>query len=159
MKTIRPTAFTSLALTGLVLSGCATLGPAFKPEQYSPGDKGTVYIYRESKMIGGAVSYTVHANGMPLAKLSSGSYFVYHAAPGEVEFSAQTEAKTSVTVDVKAGEVYYVKGSVGMGVFVGYPHLLLVSSGVGEKEIVECKLVPGAPSDAAAVAAADRRQK
>jgi hypothetical protein len=159
MNTLRPSAFTALVLTGFLVSGCATLGPAFKPEQSLPSDKGTVYIYRESKMIGGAVSYTVSANGMPLAKLSSGSYFVYHAVPGEVEFSAQTEAKTSVTIDIRAGEAYYVKGSVGMGVFIGHPHLLLVSSDIGQKEIAECKLVPGAPSDAAAVAAADRKQR
>src|SRR5271168_3770920 len=43
----------------------------------------------------------------------------------------------------------------GMGVFVGHPHLTLVSADVGEKEIAGCKLVPQAPSDASVVAAAD----
>jgi hypothetical protein len=88
-----------------------------------PADKGTVYICRDAKFVGRAVSYTVSANGVPLAKLSAGSYF-YHPTPGEVAFTAQTEAKTSVTADVKGGEVYYMKGSVG-------------------------KLVPGATADAA----------
>jgi hypothetical protein len=147
MKILRPSAMTFFALAALLLAGCATLGPAYMPEQAAPADKATVYIYRDSKFVGGAVSYTVSGNGTPLAKLSSGSYFVYHAPPGEVEFTAQTEAKTSVTVDVKAGEVYYVKGTVGWGVFVGHPHLMLVTSEVGEKEIVACKLAPGSASD------------
>jgi predicted small lipoprotein YifL len=157
MMKLRSSAIAVVALAGLLLAGCATLGPAYMPEQAVSADQATVYIYRDSKFVGGGVSYTVNGNGAPLAKLSSGSYFVYHALPGEVEFTAQTEAKTSVTVDVKAGEVYYVKGTVGWGVFVGHPHLMLVTREVGEKEIVSCKLAPGSASDPT-VAAADQKQ-
>ena len=69
------------------------------------------------------MAYTVRANGADIAKLPAKGYFVYSAMPGEVEFSAQTEAKTSVTIDAKAGETYFVKGTVGLGVFVGHPAL------------------------------------
>jgi hypothetical protein len=154
MSSIRRTAYMLPLTVFLLLTGCATLGPVYTPEQALPADKGTVYIYRDAKFVGGAISFTVSANGAPLAKLSAGSYFVYHPAPGEVEFTAQTEAKTSVTADIKAGEAYYIKGSIGIGVFVGHPHLVLVSKDVGEKEITGCKLVPGAPADAAAATAA-----
>jgi Protein of unknown function (DUF2846) len=154
MSSICRTAYMLPLTVLLLLAGCATLGPTYAPEQVVPADKGTVYIYRDPKFVGGAVSYTVSANSVPLAKLSAGSYFVYHPAAGEVEFSAQTEAKTSVTADIKSGEVYYIKGTVGIGVFVGHPHLVLVPRDVGEKEITGCKLVPGAPSDEAAATAA-----
>jgi uncharacterized protein DUF2846 len=159
MKIIQSSAITALGLMGLLLSGCATLGPVYKPEQSVPSDKGTVYIYRESKMVGAAIGYTVSANGTPVAKLSSGSYFVYHALPDEVAFSAQTEAKTSVTIDIKAGEVYYLKGTVGMGVLVGHPHLVLVSADVGQSEITACKLVPEGPLSVASAPVADLKQK
>lgn len=38
--------------------------------------------------------------------------------------------------------MYYVKGTVGFGIFVGRPYLVSVSKEVGEKEIAGCKLVP-----------------
>ena len=48
-------------------------------------------------------------------------YFPYYADPGELEFWAKTESTSSVTVDVKAGDTAYVRGSVGVGFFVGRP--------------------------------------
>ena len=141
-----------LAVGGMSLlsAGCASLGPAYTPVSSAPKDKATVYVYRPSAMGGAAVSYTVAVNGADVSSLPSGGYFVYYAKPGENEFAAKTEAKTSVTVDAKAGETYYVKGTIGMGVFVGHPHLLQVTSDVGSQEIVKCKLVPPPASTTAA---------
>lgn len=126
----------------LLSAGCATLGSAYTPDSNAPKDKATVYVYRPSGMGGAAISYTVSVNGVAASSLPSGGYFVYYAKPGETEFSAKTEAKTSVTIEAKAGEIYYVKGTVGMGVFVGHPHLVQVTSDAGSQEIVKCKLVP-----------------
>ena len=141
-----------LTISGLSLlsAGCATLGSAYTPDSNAPKDKATVYVYRPSGMGGAAISYTVAVNGVDASSLPSGGYFVYYAKPGENEFSAKTEAKTSVTVDAKAGETYYVKGTIGMGVFVGHPHLLQVAGDVGSQEIVKCKLVPPPASNTAA---------
>ena len=135
--------FAAIAFVGAgFLSGCATLGPVYQPESNPPADNATIYAYREFNPIGGAATYVVRANGAPLGRLPSGGYFVHHALPGEVEFSASTvEATTSVTVDAKAGEVYYIKGSFGIGLVVGHPHLVLVSKEVGQKEIASCKRV------------------
>jgi hypothetical protein len=143
LLTRRSVTITVFIASTLLIAGCATLGPAYTADTMAPKDKATVYIYRVPGFAGGAISYTVSANGVEVSKLPSGGYFVYYAKPGETEISAHTEAKTSVTLDTKAGESYYVKGTVGMGVFVGHPHLVLVSNDVGAKEIVGCKLVPG----------------
>lgn len=143
----------SLLIVSFAVSGCATLGPAYTPDTAVQKDKATVYVYRSPGFVGGALSPTVNANGVALEDLPAGGYFVYHAAPGEVELSAKTEAKTSVTLDAKAGQVYYVKGSIGVGVFVGHPHLVLVTNDVGEREITACKLVPGTVPTAEIVAA------
>jgi uncharacterized protein YceK len=132
-----------LAVLGVVmLSGCATLGSAYTPDANAPKDKATVYVYRPSAFGGAAISYTVSVNGADVGSLPSGGYFVYYATPGETEFTAKTEARTSVTLDTKAGETYYVKGTLGMGVFVGHPHLTQVANDVGAKEIAGCKLSP-----------------
>jgi hypothetical protein len=133
----------------LLLTACAATGPKFESEAAPPEDRATVYVYRESGFVGGGVAYTVSANGVEIAALPAGGYFVYHAAPGEVEFTARTEAKTSVTIDARAGATYYIKGTIGVGFFVGHPHLTVVPNDVGAKEIAECNLVPGANTEGA----------
>ena len=141
-----------LVASALLLSGCATLGAQYSAAGAAPPNRATVYVYRPGAMAP-AVSPTVSANGVPLVELPAHGYFVYYAAPGELELAEHTEAKTSVTLDVKAGETYYVKGTVGMGFFVGHPHLVLVDKDTGEKEIKDCKLVPATVPTAETVAA------
>jgi len=43
---------------------------------------------------------------------------------------------------VKAGQIYYLKGTVGVGFFVGHPHLTVVAPPEAEQEITDCKLLP-----------------
>ncbi len=109
---------------------------------------GLVYIYRPSSFVGGGVSYDVKVGETVITTLYSGGYYPYFAKPGELELWAKTEAKSAVTLDVKAGEVYYVKGTVGVGFLVGRPHLIVVPASVGEKEIAECKLIPETKGEA-----------
>lgn len=122
--------------------GCANLGKQFEPVTAVSSDKALVYIYRPSSFVGGGVSYTVNAGTKPIIKLHNGGYYPYVATPGELELWAQTEAKSSVTLDLKAGETKYVKGTVGVGFFVGRPNLRLVDPAVAAAEIKECKLIP-----------------
>lgn len=125
------------------LGGCApTLGQAFQKVQTLPDQGAVVYIYRPSTFVGGGVSYDVRANGVVVTTLYNGGYYPYIAKPGEIEFSAKTESTSSVTLDVKAGGVYYLRGTVGVGFIVGRPHLEAVPPEVAEKEILETKLIP-----------------
>jgi hypothetical protein len=142
----------ALLATTLGIGACATLGAPYAPATAVPANRGAVYVYRTSAM-GAAIAPTVTANKVPLLTLPPHGYFVYYAAPGELTLEQKTEATTSVTLDIKAGDTYYVKGSVGMGFFVGHPHLVIVSKDDGEKEIKACKLVPGSVPTAELVAA------
>ena len=132
-------------LIGILLgtaTACApTLGQIYKPVDVIPRDKALVYIYRTSGM-GAAVYYDVKANGRVVTTLYSGTYYPYITDPGEIEFSAKTEASDSATIDAKAGQTYYLKGTVGIGFIIGHPHLTVVPAEEAEKEIVECKLLP-----------------
>jgi len=133
----------SLLLAGmLVLSSCAGLGPVYQKVEMVPDNVGLVYIYRPSSFVGGGVSYDVKVGEIPITTLYNGGYYPYFSKTGEVEFWAKTESKSSVTLDIKAGQTYYIKGTVGVGFIVGRPHLMVISSEVGEKEIIECKLIP-----------------
>lgn len=128
----------------LGISGCATLGPVYQKVDQVPENSGVVYIYRPSGFVGGGVAPTLYTDKgkTPIVKIYPGGYFPYFAKPGEVDFSAATEAESSVTLDIKPGQAYYVKLTIGIGFFVGRPHLIIVSPEVGEKEITECKLIP-----------------
>jgi hypothetical protein len=128
----------------LGLTGCATLGPVYQKVENIPENSSVVYIYRPSGFVGGGVAPNLYTDKGKtyLVKIYPGGYFPYFAKPGEVDFSAATEAESSVTLDIKPGQIYYVKLTIGIGFFVGRPHLIIVPPEVGEKEIAECKLIP-----------------
>ncbi len=88
-----------------------------------PEGKGQIVFFRESKFVGGAISYKVREGETELGKLSNGSYFVYVAEPGAHEYTVHSEAKDVLNLEVEAGETYFVSGGVSMGVFAGRPNL------------------------------------
>jgi len=125
-----------------VLAGCASLGPPFQPVASIPAGKAVVYLYRPSGFVGSAVSYTVNAGEMPIITLHNGGYFPYIAVPGRIDFWAKTEATSFCVIEVEAGQEYYLKGSVDMGILVGRPDLQQVHPAMGRLEILDCKLIP-----------------
>ncbi len=125
-----------------LIVGCATLGPIYQKTDKIQEGMGLVYIYRPSGFTGGGVSYNVKVGDTVITTLYNGGYYPYFAKPGELELWAKTEAKSAVTLDVRAGRTYYVKGTVGVGFLVGRPHLMVVPESVGETEIAGCKLIP-----------------
>lgn len=121
--------------------GCAAKGPAFSKIAMAdiPAGKGLIYVYRPSGFVGAAVSYDVWAGKEKLGYLVQGGYFTYLASPGELELTAKTEARASLTLDVRAGQEHYVRGSVGVGAFIGRPKLEVVDMETGSREIKDCK--------------------
>ena len=108
-----------LLMATTLLSGCATLPKSatpYTPDTTATPGTATIYLYRSGGFVGGALSPNIAANGVPLADLPAGGYFIYHALPGEVEFSAHTEAKTSVTIDAKGQcGLLFQLGKLGAG--------------------------------------------
>jgi hypothetical protein len=134
----------AIALIGLV--GCAASGPKYEEPEAIPSGQGLVYIYRPSKAIGGGVSFDIHTGTKEedheVTTLKNGGYFPLYTPPSELTLWAKTESEASVTLDVKEGETYYVKGTVGVGFFVGRPRLEVVDSETGAREVKECNLLP-----------------
>jgi hypothetical protein len=124
------------------LNGCVALGPEFKKIETFPENKGIVYIYRPDSFIGGGVAYDVKVGNTPITTLYNGGYYPYFSEFGEIEFWAETETKSSVTLDVKPNQSYYIKGTVGIGFLIGRPHLIVVAPEVAKNEIEKCKLIP-----------------
>jgi len=120
----------TLGLFGLVamLTGCASVSkqatnifPEPKP------DKGLVYVYREKKIMGMAVSYNVKENGQVIGAIANGTYFFVFADPGKHTYTASTESDSARTLDVEGGKTYYLEAGVEMGVFAGRPALKIAS--------------------------------
>lgn len=89
----------------------------------APADKGQIVFYRESKLMGAAIGFKVREGDTELGKLRSGKYFVALVEPGRHEYNMQGEVKDVLPLEVEAGETYYVKASISMGILAGRPNL------------------------------------
>lgn len=85
--------------------------------------KGQVVFFRPSKMMGAAIGYKVREGETELGKLRNGTYFVIQVEPGKHDYTVHSEAKDVLTLEVDAGETYFVQGGVSMGVLAGRPNL------------------------------------
>jgi hypothetical protein len=144
MKSYWQTRLNYVLLSSLLfITGCVTAsrGPVYSKVDKIPENAGLVYFYRPSSFIGGAIVYDIKTGETVITTLHSGGYYPHFSAPGEKEFWAQTESKSSVTLDVQAGQTYYIKGEVGVGFLVGRPHLMVVAPEIAEKEIADCTLI------------------
>lgn len=112
-------AATTGAPTATAPLSTAVPGELGKP---APG-KGQVVFFRESKLMGAALSFKVRENDVELGKLSNGVYFVLDVDPGVHEFVVQSEAKDITPVEVEEGEVYFLRFGISVGIVAGRPNL------------------------------------
>lgn len=103
----------------------ATPAPAAAPAAAEPaaGGEGTIVFFRPKKMMGAAVGFKVREAGVELGKLRNGSFFVLKVAPGKHQYVVHSETEDVLTMEVEAGQTYYVQGTLGMGVVAGRPNL------------------------------------
>lgn len=141
--------FFILVLFILTMTGCSTIAPTPSGQDFVTYQKasrpplvegmGLLYFYRENRLIGSAWSFSLYEGSQRIGWVKSGSYFTYYAKPGEHTFWAQTEAKASITLDVKPGKAYYVR--VGIVPFTGFwapnPSFVQASSEAFDKEFSE----------------------
>jgi hypothetical protein len=92
------------------------VGPEIPPP---PAGQGEVVFFRPNEYQGWAIFFNIRENGKALGKLTNGVYFVSVASPGPHTYTAATENQDSLKLVVEPGEIYYVAGTVTMGVFVG----------------------------------------
>ena len=89
----------------------------------SGGEAGTVVFFRESKFVGGGMSYKVRENGVEICKLKNGSYCTVKVPVGKHTYDVHSEAKDVLNLEVESGETYYVIGTLSVGVLAGHPNL------------------------------------
>lgn len=104
--------------------------PAASPVAVNPPTLGTpadgtaqIVFFRPWKFAGGGVNFKVREGDTELGKLSAGKYFIVDVAPGTHSYAVHSETKDVLELEVEAGETYYVKGGISMGVLVGRPNI------------------------------------
>ena len=118
------------AAPGTAATASASASASAKPAAASsgliaapPAGKGQIVFFRPAKFVGGAVGYKVREGAVELGKLRSGKYFVVAVEPGAHEYTVHSEAKDILNMEVEAGETYYVKGTITIGILAGRPNL------------------------------------
>lgn len=87
-----------------------------------PAGKGQIVFFRPGGM-GFAVGCSVNENGKKISSLGAGRYFVMTATPGKHDYTAKSEAKDTLTLNVEDGETQYATCKIKMGIIVGRPDI------------------------------------
>lgn len=151
--------FTNIALVLLFISivGCAKMPlrgdyveEKSPPQIQADGQSAAIVFFREWAFTGGGMSYFITEDTNNIGLLKAGSYFAYRATPGKHTYSAETEARSSVTLDVQPGQTYYIEGGIGMGFWAGRPQLSEVTKPIFDKVKTDLKYIRLATPEEAA---------
>jgi len=99
----------------------------------------TVYFYRTRYSPGAVVGVDIKDNGIDLGALPDGTYFVYHATPGQHAFTVTTDTTATQNVKLQGGATYYVKASVVSSQHLFRPSLNVVFDLQGQAAIQNLK--------------------
>jgi PBP1b-binding outer membrane lipoprotein LpoB len=130
----------------LVMSGCASVPMASKSadaqaKQFTPvPDKATVYIYR-NEVFGSAIKMPLLIDNMSVGDTASKTYVAKELPPGSHTITSKTEKDSSVTIDMVAGQLYYVWQEVKMGMFAAGSALHVVDEKKGRAGVQESTLI------------------
>ena len=132
----------------VLISGCAT-GPTYSTVRDTipvvPTDKGRIYFYRSGSPFGAAVQPSILLNGMNVGNSVPGGVFFKDVKTGNYEVATSTEVERKLTFTIAAGQVRYVKTTIGIGFFVGRVYPELVDRETGTKEIQDLSYTGGTP--------------
>jgi hypothetical protein len=101
-------------------------------------DMATVYIYREKKLFGAAMRPSVFCDGIELARMDNGRYFVLKLAPGKHAVHMTSEEK-GYEINMGPGQTYYFRIGIEVGVWKGNGKILLTDNEQAVAEIKKLK--------------------
>ena len=89
-------------------------------------DKGLVVFYRSKTMKGAAIHMLIRSSEGAAGNLTNGSMFYRYYEPGQKTFDVSTPSIAGsdlITLDIVAGETYFVRGELLWGWPAGRPRL------------------------------------
>lgn len=118
---------TAVAAPGFAQDATAPIKTKSGEVGAAPADQGQIVFFRPGSIMGGALGCTVRegegAAEKQVARLGSGKYFVVKATPGKHQYYTKGEATDRLNLEVEAGETYFVKCNIAMGVIAGRANL------------------------------------
>ena len=112
-----------------------------------PRGRGQVVFFRPKTVLGTGQWFNVREDGRALGKLTNGAWFVQTVVPGPHTYTASTEPefKDQLSLQVDAGETYFVEGELTKGVVIGVANL--APSGRAEFNKASKTLVAAGPPE------------
>jgi uncharacterized protein DUF2846 len=141
-KLVMPTLVrnTTLCLLAL-LTACGSVQTGQQPSPVSGPrpNLATVYLYRPHNSPGAAVGVDIKDNGIDIGTLQDGTYFVYHANPGQHALTATTDTASTQNFTLQAGAIYYIEAGVVSRQHLFQPSLKVVFDLQGQSAIQNLK--------------------
>jgi hypothetical protein len=99
-------------------------------------DYAVIYFYRPKNYSGSFVGFKIRMDDETvIGRVRNGEKFAYKTTDfGKHEFWGKTESKSSVTIDIKKGQEYFVRCGITMGIGVGRPEIYLIDNELGISE-------------------------
>ena len=104
--------------------------------------KGLVVLYRLANMKGAAIRFNLKSANGSSKSLPNGSWLYEQLEPGEYTYwvsSPSFDGQDSITLNVLAGETYYLKGEIKWGWPAGRAKFKLQSEASGVAELAKIK--------------------
>jgi hypothetical protein len=98
-------------------------------------DLALVVFFRAKKFSGGAIQFNVKDSNKHYGQLKNGTIMKVYADPGEHTFFSQVISSDAITLNLEAGNTYYVQGNVKMGALAGRPKFKEVDEKTAIREI------------------------
>jgi len=140
-----------ILFVSVVFMRCASVSkaPAEKSESAktfeAPSDRGSVFLYRTGRVVGAAGQLQVRVNGQNAGGTGPGTFFRWDLKPGTYTFlSATGESSAVIELNVKAGEMYFVRQDARIGLDSGRVSMKEVSGNKGKSEVKSLKLLVSA---------------
>jgi len=126
----------------------APAGPVELPPP--PAGKGQVVFYRKPLFSLIPFNWIVREGTTEICEMEASTYCVAPADPGTHTYEVHSEVKNDLTLEVDAGETYYVIGGISMGLIVNHPNISPAQK--AQFDAISVKLKPLSPITAPAVA-------
>ena len=133
---------TLILLVFITACGSVRTGQQYSSVSAPSPNMATIYFYRPQNSPGGAVGVDIRDNGIDIGNLQDGTYFIYHANPGEHSFTATTDTTSSQNFTLQSGATYYIKASVVPRQHLFEPSLSVVFDLQGQAAIQNLKRLP-----------------
>ncbi len=137
------------AVASPVLADTAEAPPAAAPAKTPvelpppPAGEGQVVFYRKPLFSLIPFNWIAREGKTEICEMVAGTYCVAPALPGTHTYEVHSEATNRLTLEVDAGETYYVVGGISMGLIVNHPNISPAQK--AQFDAISAKLTAKAP--------------